>query len=117
MGKGGEVRSFLQVDLASCDVVHAFKARTARCAALKAASRGEREVGILDTEMRKLHVYSADMRPIHEHERTEYSKKYGIESKPVVAKVGYQKVPSDFSLSEEGWDPEKLRQVLTVTRS
>lgn len=117
MGKDGEIRSFLQVDLSTCEVVHAFKARTARCAALKSASRGEREVAIVDSEMRKLHVYSADMRPIQEHERTDYSRRHGIEAKPVVAKVAYQRIPTGVSLTEEGWDAEKVRAVVTVTRS
>lgn len=63
-----------------------FHSKTPREAALKAASRDENLIVLI--EEKKMHIFKGEKRPLKEAELNEFTKSRNITNKPVVSKVG-----------------------------
>lgn len=103
------MRDFYQVRGSDAEVVHVFVARTARCAAMKAATKGGDVACIVDPRLRKLHVYTTGMRELEDHELTDFARRHSISQKPVVAKIAYSRLPAGLPLGRERWDARAVR--------
>lgn len=68
---------------------------------MKAAIRGHEEAAIVDGVKKKLHVYETGVRQVNASEETHFSKKHGLNRKPVVKKKYYSPMPD--------WPPEMTR--------
>jgi len=78
-----------------------FNSNTAREAALKAATRNETMILLLEDD--KMHIFEGVKRLLKEKEMNEFTKKKNINSKPLVRKLGYQKLDRkiDFKKGED----------------
>jgi len=89
-----------------------FTGATPYQAALKAASRGLKSIMLCEHHGQRqygnnVHVYQGSLAPIASHEETEFTKKFGIRTKPKAMKVGLMKRGGKVKYStEDGGDED-----------
>ena len=89
-----------------------FQSRTAREAALKAASKDEKEIILFESD--KLYVYEGDRKILTEEEQNAFTQKNRIKYKPIVAKLHYEKLNRTYDLKSEK-DLAIIRSILNTT--
>ncbi len=67
-----------------------FTSGTPREAALKAATRDEKYICLVEADTGKLHVFGGEKIPLSEREQNEFTQRRGITSKPIVTKMAYK---------------------------
>ena len=103
------MRKFTLIDFQTNETTE-FNSNTAREAALKAATRNETMIVLLEAD--KLHIFEGVKRLLKEEEMNEFTKNKNINSKPVVRKLGYQKLDRTVDLKKEG-DIKYLKHVFS----
>ena len=76
-----------------------FNSNTAREAALKAATRNETMIVLLEED--KMHIFEGIKRSLTDEEMNEFTRKKNIHSKPAVRKLGYQKLNRKVDLKKK----------------
>lgn len=94
------VRTFWQIDPDEATIVTPWKSKSARDAALKAATRDESLICLVDVEFGKLHVFRGARRELAPEEQTYYTRQRNISHKPVVEKMGYHNCRREIKRSD-----------------
>lgn len=81
------------------DNITDFQSRTAREAALKAASRDETFIVLVEDQ--KYHIFQGIKKALTETEENEFTKSKNITSKPIVRKMGSNRVTRAFDLKKK----------------
>lgn len=76
-----------------------FNSRTARGAALKAASKSENHIILIESD--KLYIYDGKKHFLRENEKTEFTESKNIKYKPCVKKLHYEKLSHVCNLKDE----------------
>lgn len=83
-------RQFWLID-ADCATIQAeFASKTARDAALKAATRGHSLILLAEPEQGKIHVFKGWRKPLSDKEMTDFTQRNKITSKPYASKLAYK---------------------------
>lgn len=76
-----------------------FSSRTAREAALKAATRDQRNIVLVDTATGKLHIFEGHREILNPTTLNTYEKNRGITRKPIVRKLCYTNFSRKLNLN------------------
>ena len=106
------MREFYHVD-EDASTISKISARDARRAALKVATKGFETAHIVDPQMIKLHIYYCSMRELNDSEKTEFSEKHKIVSKPAVSKAFYSRIPVQDVPPFNAWNSSNA---MSITR-
>ena len=98
------MRKFWTIDISQSTVAMELFSKTPRDAALKAATRDETDIYLVDVDTGKLHVFRGERRPLEPHEHTAYTRARNISAKPVVSKMAYRNLQCKI----DRWDLEKV---------
>lgn len=88
-----------------------YNSKTARDAALKAASRVNDVSTIVLLESDKLYLYEGSRRPLRDSEQNDFTRSRNIHYMPLARKLHYQKVPQAFNLKKAD-DREQVRDIV-----
>lgn len=94
------MKSFWQINLQSGEIGMTIASSTPREAALKAATREEKYICLVEPDTGKLHVFCGEKIPLTEKEQNDFTQKRGITSKPVVNKMAYKNLKSQIGRSD-----------------
>ena len=92
------MKRFSLIHLDNDDITD-FQSRTARDAALKAASRDEKFIVLVENQ--KFHIFEGMKRALSESEETDFTKSKNITNKPIVRKMGSNRVDTPFDLKKK----------------
>lgn len=88
------------------EITMEFFSKTPRDAALKAATRDEARICLVDVDAGKLHVFVGERRPLNESQTNAFTQRKNITSRPFVAKMAYR----NLNQACERKDVERLAQ-------
>lgn len=100
------------VQLKSDNSTHELHSRTARDAALKAASKNETQIILIEGD--KLFIYEGTRRLLDENEQNSFTTSRQIKYKPFVKKLYYEKLPQVCNVKKEDdklYIKEKLAEI------
>lgn len=84
------MKKFWLLDIDSGIIKKDLFSKTPRDAALKAATKDEVDIYLVEPESGKIHVFEGSKIPLSEKEKTSYTLDRNIVSKPVVRKLLYK---------------------------
>lgn len=87
------------VQFKSDNLTHELNSRTARDAALKAASKNETQIILIEND--KLFIYEGTRRLLKEEEQNNFTASRQIKYKPYVKKLYYEKLTQTCNLKKE----------------
>ena len=90
------MKRFIQL---KSETLRELNSRTARDAALKAASKGETQIVLIQDD--KLFIYEGTRRPLNENEKNVFTEERKIKYKPVATKMHYEKLTRSCNLKKE----------------
>ena len=83
-------RVFWSVEPTDETIIMEFHSKSPRDAALKAATRGQTMICLVDPTTGKLHMFRGERVPITEKETTAFTQTRNITTKPCVSKMNYR---------------------------
>ena len=81
------------------DVIHELQSRTARDAALKAASSKDTQIILIESD--KLYIYEGKRTLLNEHQHNDFTRSNNIHYKPSVRKMHYEKLSHVCNLKKD----------------
>jgi hypothetical protein len=102
-------KTFWLVDPESNAITVEFQSKSPRDAALKAATRNERQIHLVDAASGKIHIFRGERVPLRGSEENEYTRSRKIYAKPQVSKMAYRNLGQSVRKSE-------LERVCAVVR-
>ena len=91
---------FWVLDIHTGEIEFNLESDTPRSAALKAATRDKTDICLVEPGTGKVHFFSGSQIPLAEHEKTDFTTKRGIVTKPVVRKIGYKSMSTHFEIND-----------------
>ena len=95
-----ENKKFVQVDI-SGNIVREYHSKTPRAAALKAATKDEERIAILDLELGKMHIFAGSREPLSESQKNSFTESKNIQTRPSVRKLAYSSFHKNINMRDE----------------
>lgn len=93
-------RLFWLVDAESGEVLRELFSFSPRDAAMKAATRSERDIFLVEPAAGKTHAFRGEQVALTPEEENEFTRRYGISNKPKVTKMAYKNFGKPISRLE-----------------
>ena len=94
------MKCFWQIDVDAGTVRYEFSSKTARDAALKAATKEETMICLVEPNCGKIHVFEGSKEPLSEKEKSDFTERRNISSKPVVRKLLYKNLQQSITANQ-----------------
>ena len=95
-------RVFWSVDPQKETILMEFYSKSPRDAALKAATRGQTLICLVDPAPGKLHMFRGERIPITDKETTAFTQARNITTKPTVSKMNYRNTGRSLKRNDMG---------------
>ena len=102
-------KTFWLVNPESNAIIIEFHSKSPRDAALKAATRNEQQIHLVDAASGKIHIFRGGRVPLQESEENEFTRSRKIYAKPQVSKMAYRNLGHSVRKSD-------LEQVCAIVR-
>ena len=95
-----EDKKFIQVDT-SGTTIREYHSRNPRGAALKAATRDEPLIVILDAQVGKIHIFKGIREPLTDAQRNSFTEANNIQTRPQVHKMAYTSLKQPINVKND----------------
>lgn len=94
-------------------VVSELRSYSPRDAAMKAATRHERRICLVEVTTGKLHAFKGERVPLAPHEENAFTRRMNLSSKPCVTKLAYRNTGQPMTRHTLGLACEAFRELLS----
>ena len=112
MKSSSDTKPIWLVDPYAGELRTTFYSKTPRDAALKAATRGESRICLVEPDSGKLHIFRGDRVALSDHARSAFTDQRNIVSKPKVSKIAYRNTRTSFERADLDAILEQVRDML-----